>query len=289
MNSKKYFVVSRLTHDSTASMHTSHSHSQCELYYLISGECTMLSGQKNYLLTPGMILIIPPNVSHKTTYRLATTSERLTVEFSPEYISDIAEEFGTVWMERFFYNSPIYLPQNSRSHIEHMFTTLMEDKQPAISLSPEDSTGSQQEDIFSDCVRKLHFQEIIIELLRRNTHADYVTAENILISDITVADALRYIDANYNEPLTLEGVADMCQLNPSYFSSKFKSVNGIGFKEYLNNVRIIHAEKLLLETDMSITEIAMKCGYETSNYFGDAFRRINNCSPSQFRRMNGNV
>ena len=42
-------------------------------------------------------------------------------------------------------------------------------------------------------------------------------------------------------------------------------------------------------TDMSITEIAMKCGYETSNYFGDAFRRINNCSPSQFRRMNGNV
>ena len=81
----------------------------------------------------------------------------------------------------------------------------------------------------------------------------------------------------------------MYQLNPSYFSSKFKSVNGIGFKEYHNNVRIIRAEKLLLETDMSITEIAMKCGYETSNYFGDAFRRINNCSPSQFRRMNGNV
>ena len=81
----------------------------------------------------------------------------------------------------------------------------------------------------------------------------------------------------------------MYRLNPSYFSSKFKSVNGVGFKEYLNNVRIIRAEKLLLETDMSITEIAMKCGYETSNYFGDAFRRTNNCSPSQFRRMNGNV
>ena len=288
MNSNKYFVVSRLIHDISSGMHTPHSHSHCELYYLISGGCTMLAGQTNYTLTPGMILIIPSNVPHKTTY-VSTTSERLTVEFSPEYISDIAEEFGDIWMDRFFYNSPIYLPQDSRSHIEHMFTTLMEDKRPAVSLSPEDSVLPQQEDIFSDCVRKLHFQEIIIELLRRNTHTNYVTAERILISDIAVAEALRYIDANYNEPLTLEGIADMYRLNPSYFSSKFKSVNGIGFKEYHNNVRIVHAEKLLLETDMSITEIAIKCGYETSNYFGDAFRRINNCSPSQFRKMNGNV
>lgn len=289
MNSKKYFIVSRLTHDISSSMYTSHSHSQCELYYLISGGCTMLAGQTNYILTPGMILIIPPNIPHKTTYRPDTISERLTVEFSPEYISDITEEFGTIWMNQFFYNAPIYLPQDSRSHIEHMFATLTENKRTTVSQSPEDSIEPQQEDIFSDCVRKLHFQEIIIELLRRNTHANYVAAERIPISDITVAEALRYIDANYNEPLTLEGIADMCQLNLSYFSSKFKSVNGIGFKEYLNNVRIIHAEKLLLETDMSITEIAMKCGYETSNYFGDAFRRINNCSPSQFRRMNGNV
>lgn len=289
MNTKKYFIVSRLTHDGSSGMRTPHSHSQCELYYLISGRCTMLAGQTNYLLTPGMILIIPPNVPHKTTYSPNITSERLTVEFSPAYISDIAEEFGTIWMDQFFYNSPIYLPPDSRSHMEHMFAALAKDKQPAVSLSPEDYTEPQQEDIFSDCVRKLHFQETIIELLRRNTHANYVTAEKILISDISVAEARRYIDANYTEPLTLEGIADMCQLNPSYFSSKFKSVNGVGFKEYLNNVRIIHAEKLLLETDMSITEIAMKCGYETSNYFGDAFRRINHCSPSQFRRLNGNV
>ena len=289
MNSKKYFIVSRLTHGTASSMHTSHSHSQCELYYLISGGCTMLTGQTNYTLTPGTILIIPPNVPHKTTYRPDTTSERLTVEFSPEYISDIAEEFGTIWMDRFFYNSPIYLPQDSRSRIEHMFATLAEDTQPAVSQSLEDSIWPPQEDVFSDCVRKLHFQEILIELLRRNTRANYVTTEGIPISDIAVAEALRYIDANYSEPLTLEGIAELCQLNPSYFSSKFKAVNGVGFKEYLNNVRIIHAEKLLLETDMSITEIAMKCGYETSNYFGDAFRRINGCSPSQFRKMNGNV
>ena len=289
MESEKYFIVSRLTHDNDSGMRTAHSHSQCELYYLISGMCTMLAGKTKYVLTPGMILIIPPNMPHKTTYSPDTTSERLTVEFSPEYISDIAEEFGTIWMERFFFNSPIYLPQDSRPHIEQMFAALAKDKQPVETLSSEESIEPQPEDIFSNCIRKLRFQETMIELLRRNTRADYVTAEGIPVSDIAVAEAMRYIDANYNEPLTLEGVADMYRLNPSYFSNKFKAINGVGFKEYHSNVRIIRAEKLLLETNMSITEIAMKCGYETSNYFGDAFRRINHCSPSQFRRMNGNV
>ena len=289
MNSKKYFVVSRLIHDGSTGMHTSHSHSQCELYYLISGGCTMLTGQTNYTLTPGMLLIIPPHMPHKTTYNPDTTTERLTVEFSTDFISDITEQFGSIWMDRFFYNSPIYLPQDARSSIERKLATLGEDNLGPVSQTLADSPWPQQEDIFSDCLRKLHFQEIIIELLRRNTHASYVTTEGIPLSDITVADALRYINANYNEPLTLEGVANKFQLNPSYFSSKFKAVNGIGFKEYHNNVRIIHAEKMLLETNLSITEIASKCGYETSNYFGDAFRRINNCSPSQFRKMNGNV
>lgn len=249
----------------------------------------MLVGLTNYVLTPGMLIIIPSNVPHKTTYNPNIVSERLTVEFSNEYISDIANEFGEIWMERFFYNTPIYLSQDSHFCIEQLFATLAEDSQPSVPQLTESSAWHKQEDLFSDCVRKLHFQEIIIELLRRNTHANYVTAEGILISDIAVADACRYIDANYNEPLTLEGVADIYRLNPSYFSNKFKSVNGIGFKKYLNNVRIMRAEKLLLETDMSITEIATKCGYETGNYFGDAFRRINKCSPSQFRKMKGNV
>ena len=132
MDSKKYFIVSRFNHDGSAGMHTPHSHSHCELYYLMSGGCTMLSGQTNYVLTPGMILIVPSNVPHKTTYNPDTLSERLTVEFSNEYISDIAEEFGEIWMERFFYNTPIYLPPDSRAHIEQMFDTLMEDNMPLI-------------------------------------------------------------------------------------------------------------------------------------------------------------
>ena len=88
--------------------------------------------------------------------------------------------------------------------------------------------------------------------------------------------------------VTLDEIADMLHLNPSYFSKKFKAVNGFGFKEYLNTIRINHSEQLLLETDMSITEIALECGYDNSNYFGDAFKHLNHLSPTQFRKAKGN-
>ena len=50
-------------------------------------------------------------------------------------------------------------------------------------------------------------------------------------------------------------------------------MTGFGFKEYIINVRIKHACELLLNTNKSITTIAFECGFNDSNYFGDAFRR----------------
>ena len=57
----------------------------------------------------------------------------------------------------------------------------------------------------------------------------------------------------------------------------------MGFKEYLLNVRIKDACRRLLETNESITEIAFGCGFNDSNYFGDAFRRIKGISPNKYR------
>lgn len=138
-------------------------------------------------------------------------------------------------------------------------------------------------------MRKFHLQELIITLLRRCTQTDYITTDQMQIADISVREAKKYIEQNYAEPLTLDDLASRYQLNSTYFSNKFKNINGIGFKEYLNNIRIIHAERLLLETTKSITQIALECGYESSNYFGDVFRKINKVSPSQFRKLKGFV
>ena len=90
--------------------------------------------------------------------------------------------------------------------------------------------------------------------------------------------------AHYNEKLVLEDMAKQFNLSRSYLSKKFKSVTGFGFKEYIINVRIKHACELLLNTNKSITTIAFECGFNDSNYFGDAFRRTKGVSPNKYRR-----
>ena len=83
--------------------------------------------------------------------------------------------------------------------------------------------------------------------------------------------ASRYIAENFKNNISLNDVAEFLNLNPAYFSSKFKAFHGIGFSEYLRNTRINHAEWYLIETDLSMSDVADECGFCSSTYFGDTF------------------
>ena len=58
----------------------------------------------------------------------------------------------------------------------------------------------------------------------------------------------------------------------------------MSFKEYLNFVRLRHAQTALLTTSSTITDIALENGFNDSNYFGDAFRRTKGISPNKYRK-----
>ncbi len=314
----KHFELSNVNRTPADSMPMPHTHSHHELFYLMSGECDLTIKQTVYTLTPRMGIFIPANTPHKTTYKDAHRNERLNIEFSNNYLSDIINDFGQTWIDEYIFKGPLSFSPIAAPAISAAITRLevdcadttrnnyefrTPDKKQHTSLMgmstntetgiinrygsiPNDANGH---DLFADLMRKLHFQELIITMLRRHSENDYVTTDQMQIADLCVRQAKKHIDENYTEPLSLDDLANHYQLNPTYFSNKFKSINGIGFKEYLNNVRIVHAERLLLETTMSITEIALECGYESSNYFGDVFRKVNKVSPSQFRKAKGIV
>ena len=112
-----------------------------------------------------------------------------------------------------------------------------------------------------------------------------------------IQEVATYIYEHYADNLSLEYVADKFNLSRSYLSKKFKTATGLdlrlnseqetysfGFKEYIINVRIQNACNLLLETNKSITDIAFECGFNDSNYFGDAFRKAKGISPHKYRK-----
>jgi AraC-like DNA-binding protein len=245
------------------------------MFYLIEGSCDLLIKNTVYHLKPGNITFIPSNTLHRTTYTDSEFHERLYIEFTSNYINELVTQFGTGWLYNNLFSKIFYLPEEYRGDINRLLSRIIIEQQSS--------------DNFSQCMTKMYFQELIIKLLRYIKDSSVLVLNGSASTNESLATAINYINENFRNDITLDDMAELLHLNPSYFSKKFKSLNGLGFKEYLNNVRINHSEKLLLETNMSITEIAFECGYDNSNYFGDAFKKINNVSPSKFRRLKGNV
>ncbi|HHW30623.1 MAG TPA: response regulator [Clostridiaceae bacterium] len=106
-----------------------------------------------------------------------------------------------------------------------------------------------------------------------------------LISDTnTINEVIKYITTNYRKKeLKLNSIAEKYYINYSYLSFMFKKVTGVNFNEYLLNIRMEEAKKLLVNTNLSIKEIARYVGYSGKNFF-PAFKKQFGISPNALRK-----
>lgn len=95
--------------------------------------------------------------------------------------------------------------------------------------------------------------------------------------------AKEYINDNYARQLSLKEVADAVDLNTSYFSNYFKLKTGKNYTDYLLDVRMDHAIRLLSDPRNKVYEIGLLVGYEDVVSFGRAFKKKYKMSPKQYR------
>jgi len=101
----------------------------------------------------------------------------------------------------------------------------------------------------------------------------------------TMQMIFEYVEERYKEDISVSTLAKKCGMSYSYFSRFFKTIMKKNFNDYLNYVRINAAEKLLMTTDLNVTEIAQEVGFSTSSYFIQKFERYKKISPKQYRKM----
>ena len=97
--------------------------------------------------------------------------------------------------------------------------------------------------------------------------------------------AVFYIESHFTEHITLEDAAKIAGYARNYFSTVFKSYTGKSFKTYLNDLRFDFAKKLLMHTDMTISEIALKCGFGDFSHFMADFKKRFNTTPKKLREQ----
>ena len=102
---------------------------------------------------------------------------------------------------------------------------------------------------------------------------------------IRLEKSISYIKKNFNKDIKLSEVASQMFMSPQYFSSYFKSVLGVNFREYINNIRANYAIKLLKDTNKKITHIAMECGFNNTANFNLIFKKYTGKTPSEYRQI----
>lgn len=96
--------------------------------------------------------------------------------------------------------------------------------------------------------------------------------------------ALDYIDANYDrDTLSLNSVAENIGMSANYLSAIFSQSMQKTFVEYVTEKRIEKAKKLLKQTDKTSGEIAREAGYKDAHYFSFVFKKLQGCSPREYR------
>ena len=102
--------------------------------------------------------------------------------------------------------------------------------------------------------------------------------------DVMILKAAQYIQMHYSEQITLDQLADMACLNPSYFSTKFKKIMGMSPKEYILNTRMRAAKILLQDTNQTVQQVAANTGFQYDAYFSNYFRRKMGLTPGEWRK-----
>lgn len=94
-----------------------------------------------------------------------------------------------------------------------------------------------------------------------------------------------YISVHCSDELNLEAVASMSGFSKFYFSRLFKQFTNVSFYKYVNQKRIEKAAEMLTEPNISITNVALSCGFESLSSFIRMFKIVKGCTPTEFRNM----
>lgn len=110
---------------------------------------------------------------------------------------------------------------------------------------------------------------------------------DLMDADDIIARADAYIREHFRENINREDVAAVACITPNYLSKQFRNKKGMNLREYINKIRIDEAKRLLLSTNLTVSEIAGMAGYDNISYFSTVFRKHVGMSPVDWRLEKG--
>lgn len=240
-----------------------HTHCYHELHVLLSGTAKYFIGHDIFHLTDGDFIFIQKGLIHQTL--CSTNSNRLVLCFTDDFLMNRYEEI----LEMLGTKKRLDLPFNYKMAAEALLNQMEQEY-----LQPQS---------YSLDMCRCFLYELLILFYR---HGYPKKCDSISANQVAIQDAAKYIAEHYNTSLSLPNLAARYAMSPCHFSRTFKSYTGFGVIEYINLMRISHAEMMLASGQYSITEVATKCGYNNSDYFSSVFKKNKGMTPRSWINRN---
>lgn len=238
-----------------------HWHERLEFLRMRSGEMQMTCGTGTFVLQPGEMAIVPSRIPHRG---IATGKEMVSYEV---LMFDV----------RSFYNSTeicqMYLPQIYDGRV----------------LFRQKTSNGIVVSCFDEIFRKakddsLEVTALVYKFLDSLLKYDLLEMKKRINRDEIVSDMIAYIENNFSEDITSEMVAQHFGYTTEHFCRKFKQAVGLTPMNYLRVYRLEMACQLLKTHNYNISDIAMRCGFDDSNYFTRCFKSHFGKVPTQYLR-----
>ena len=236
-----------------------HYHKEIEIFFVEKGSITVFSGSGKREITEGNFCILMPYEIHD--FKTAIPNKLCLAKINPETYT---ENFD---YEKLHLASPIITPEAEiYSELKCSFDAMIDEytqKAPGY----EYAIKHHQNSILLTIFRKMHLYE-----------------EDVT-KDISLLNAINsFLEENYDKKIELEELSKVCHLSKYYFAHKIKDVTGMSFINYVTAFRLEKAIIFLKETDISITDIALKCGFGTLRSFNRCFFTAFNTTPLKYRK-----
>ncbi|MEI5990296.1 hypothetical protein A5881_001789 [Enterococcus termitis] len=238
------------------------------LFLMLSGSMLVRVGEKEYQLNSDDILVINPRQQYQVrssdknlflSLRISRTP--LTPHFKENWLpyidcssSDAKAPEGEKFQqlrEALVHLMAAYFKQNDETELEmyqHLFTVL---------------------------------KQLVKEFKKEMVPMPLIATE---LADDRMNQLLEDIQKNYDQPISLEALAEKSGISYYHLSRSFKKQVGINFTEYLNQIRLMHAAESLVVTSQSVIKVALNSGFSTAKSFHQVFKKQYGLTPASFRK-----
>lgn len=241
-------------------MSKSHYHDFFELYYLEKGERFHIIRDSVFTIHPGQFVIFAPYVMHHSYGAEDVSFRRILLYFRP---SEMQSQELIKAVEA---GSGIYTTDSKNRYTIHQLMELI--------LREE-----EQESPFKDEYMHNLLNLLLVTILRQ------VPKPIQHMNQTLIGQVIDYIHNNYYEDISLDLLSRRFYVSPYYLCREFKRCTNRTIIQYINVTRIMNAQRKIMETDKSITEIGNITGFSNITHFNRVFKQYTGLTPSQYRKL----